>query len=152
MRDLSPVQIAGAPRVTLLPTRVSSCSGVTLYSGQVPPSVARFDSTGCTKCHIPSLPSSLGPVDAYTDLLLHDMGDGLKDDIAFGDYPDSWREFRTQPLWGVSRSGPWLHDGRAATLDEAILAHGGESQAIRDAYAGLNPTEQAQIIAFLESL
>jgi len=120
---------------------------------------ARFDQIGCTKCHLPTLASDLGPVQAYTDLLLHEMGPGLADGINFGlpqpssiSLPISALEFRTQPLWGVSLHAPFLHDGRAETLEEAILEHGGEAQAIRDAFAALPQNEKDEILAFLEHL
>ena len=61
-------------------------------------------------------------------------------------------EFRTQPLWGVVATGPYLHDGRADTLNEAILAHGGESKMSRDSYADLPSEQRSQLIAFLGSL
>ena len=120
---------------------------------------ATFGSLGCVKCHVPSLPSSRGPVRAYTDLLIHDMGDDLADHMSFGtpqpstlDGPTTYREFRTQPLWGVRLHAPFLHDGRAETLQEAIAMHGGEAAAIRDAYLALSATEQEELVAFLESL
>jgi len=118
-----------------------------------------FDQIGCTKCHLPSLASSRGPVEAYTDLLIHDMGPDLADGLSFGlpqasaiSPPDATSEFRTQPLWGVSGTGPFLHDGRAETLREAIVLHGGEGQASRDAFLGLTVAERGQIITFLEHL
>ena len=85
------------------------------------------------------------------DLLLHDMGPDLADGITMGDAIGS--EFRTQPLWGVVAVGPYLHDGRADTLDEAIRMHGGEAEPPR-----ATPTSRsrrrsrAEVIAFLESL
>lgn len=118
-----------------------------------------FDSLGCVKCHVPELPSSRGPVPAYTDLLLHYMGDDLADGLTFGipqissiDPMTSHREFRTQPLWGVSLHAPFLHDGRAETLEQAILAHGGEARASRDAFRALPAARRAHVIAFLEHL
>ena len=120
---------------------------------------ALFTSLACTKCHVPYLPSSRGPVAAYTDLLLHDMGDDLADAMSFGEpqtsslaAPTSHREFRTQPLWGVSRHAPYLHDGRAETLLEAIALHGGEAATIRDAFLARPQGEQDDLIAFLEKL
>ena len=120
---------------------------------------ALFTSLGCVKCHIPSLPSTRGPVAAFTDLLLHDLGAALSDDMSFGEpqvanfsEPTSRREFRTQPLWGVAMHAPYLHDGRAETLSEAIRAHGGEATDIRDAFVALTPAAQADVIAFLEHL
>lgn len=120
---------------------------------------ALFDSTGCTKCHVPELASTRGPVRAYTDLLLHDMGPDLADGLNFGVPQTSLispfhtaREFRTQPLWGVSMHGPFLHDGRAETLDEAIRLHGGEAERIRDAYLALSPEQRDDVVTFLEHL
>ncbi|MCU0865340.1 MAG: hypothetical protein MUC36_16275, partial [Planctomycetes bacterium] len=120
---------------------------------------ATFAAIGCAKCHIPELPSSRGPVRAYTDLLIHDMGPELADRMNFGrpqlsasSPTHTGFEFRTMPLWGVSKFGPHLHDGRAATLDEAIRAHGGEGQSSRDAYAALTTAERAAVLAFLEKL
>lgn len=120
---------------------------------------ALFDSLGCVKCHIPSLPSSRGPVNAYTDLLIHDMGLMLADGLTFGvpqASPSSStgtpREFRTQPLWGVSMHAPYLHDGRAETLESAIEQHRGEANDIRNAFIALTTDEKADVIAFLEAL
>jgi CxxC motif-containing protein (DUF1111 family) len=119
----------------------------------------RFAELGCTTCHVPELPSSRGPVRAYTDLLLHDLGPELADGLGFGlpqaaalAPPSSAGEFRTQPLWGVSLSAPFLHDGRAETLAEAIELHGGEAAASRDAYRALDDDARADVIAFLEHL
>lgn len=109
-----------------------------------------FHLVGCTSCHVPRLASTVGPIRAYTDLLLHDMGEELADGMAVG--RASGREFRTAPLWGVTLHPPYLHDGRADTLDEAIRWHGGEGSAARDAYGDLSPEERADLLAFLESL
>lgn len=118
-----------------------------------------FSALRCDACHVPSLSSSRGPVEAYTDLLLHDMGLELADGLSFGVPQPSTiaaftteREFRTQPLWGVSLHAPFLHDGRAETLDDAIRMHGGEAEAIRDAYLALTPAQRADVITFLEHL
>ena len=118
-----------------------------------------FERLGCVLCHIPSLESSRGPVKAYTDLLIHDMGPDLADGLNIGTPQTSsisngltGSEWRTQPLWGVSLVGPWLHDGRAETLFEAIEMHGGEAQSIRDAFMALSTEEQDQVIEFLEHL
>ena len=119
----------------------------------------QFETIGCVACHIPSLPSSRGQVEAYTDLLLHEMGTELADGFNFGvpqvsaiSLSGTSQEFRTQPLWGVSLSAPFLHDGRAETLEQAILLHAGEGQESRDAYDALPVAEQADVIAFLEHL
>ncbi len=119
----------------------------------------QFGQLGCARCHVPELPSARGPVRAYTDLLIHEMGDDLADNVSFGrpqvttnDPDNTQREFRTQPLWGVSHFAPYLHDGRAQTLDEAIRAHGGEALAIRTAYEALADADRADVLAFLEHL
>ena len=108
-----------------------------------------FFSTGCAKCHVPNLKQSGEPALAYTDLLIHDMGPELADQVV--QLLASGTEFRTQPLWGVRHHAPFLHDGRAGTLDEAIRLHGGEAQSIRDAYAALPEADRLAIIAFLET-
>lgn len=111
---------------------------------------ARFHEIGCATCHVPALAGPRGPVPAYTDLLLHDMGEELADGIEMGLATGS--EFRTQPLWGVAAAAPYLHDGRADTIDEAIRFHDGEAQGARDAYIDLDRAARADLIAFLESL
>lgn len=124
-----------------------------------------FYEAGCVSCHVPKYVTSRGVNHAarrfqliwpYTDLLLHDMGEGLADGrpegIATG------REWRTPPLWGigaartVSEEAGFLHDGRARTLEEAILWHGGEAEAARDAFASMDRQEREALIRFLESL
>ena len=111
---------------------------------------ATFTRIGCDGCHIPALRGPRGLIPAYTDLLVHDMGDELADDFPME--AATGREFRTQPLWGVGAVAPYLHDGRAATLDEAIHLHGGEGAAAAQSYRQLPSDEQAELIAFLESL
>jgi hypothetical protein len=80
----------------------------------------------------------------YSDLKRHSMGRGLAE--------RGNSDFMTAPLWGISQTGPWLHDGRATTLDEAIRAHGGEAQTARDAYAHLSAEHQRDVVEFLKSL
>ncbi len=109
-----------------------------------------FHEANCSGCHIPRLEGPRGPLPLYSDLLLHDMGEGLDDGIVMKEATSS--EFRTQPLWGLSATGPYLHDGRASSIIDAILAHGGEAQASRDAFAALSAGEQADVEAFLMSL
>jgi CxxC motif-containing protein (DUF1111 family) len=117
----------------------------------------RFDAIGCSGCHTPSMQTGRNAIAAldrktvnlYSDLLLHDMGslgDGIVQGMALGS------DFRTPPLWGVRASAPYLHDGRAATLDEAIRAHDGEARAARDRYLRLREAERQQIVAFLDTL
>ncbi len=111
---------------------------------------ALFEQANCTGCHVPTLTGPRGRIPAFTDLLIHDMGSDLDDGIKMGEA--SGAEFRTAPLWGVCAVGPWLHDGRADSLDEAIRLHGGEAEASRDAYVAMSDTQREQVIAFLESL
>ncbi len=111
----------------------------------------RFLAAGCHGCHRPELPSPDGPVRAYTDLLLHDMGPELADGIEMGALA-SGSEFRTQPLWGIAAAAPYLHDGRADTLDQAIRLHGGEAAATRDAYLALDQAARDELLAFLDAL
>ena len=111
---------------------------------------ATFTRIGCDRCHLPSLRGPRGAIPAYTDLLLHDMGDDLADRFPMGEA--TGREFRTQPLWGIATASPYLHDGRAQTIDDAIRWHGGEAAAIRDAYVTLSREAREDLIAFLESL
>ena len=91
-----------------------------------------------------------GALPVYSDLLLHDMGPDLADGIEQGEASGS--EFRTQPLWGIAAVGPYLHDGRAETLKDAILAHGGEGQKSRDRAAQLTESQWKDLETFLLSL
>lgn len=109
-----------------------------------------FDQANCGGCHTPRLESPRGPLPVYSDLLIHDMGDELADGLeqreALGN------EFRTQPLWGLASVGPYLHDGRATTIEDAILMHGGEAQRSRDVFAGYDESQRADVVEFLNSL
>jgi CxxC motif-containing protein (DUF1111 family) len=111
---------------------------------------ATFEEIGCGGCHVPALRGPRGAIPAYSDLLLHDMGDDLADRFPMGEA--TGREFRTQPLWGIAAAGPYLHDGRAQTIDGAIRWHGGEAATIRDAYLALSADAREDLVAFLESL
>ena len=92
----------------------------------------------------------------YTDLLLHDMGPGLADNLGEGNATGS--QWRTSPLWGigltagVSGGEAYLHDGRARSLAEAILWHGGEAAASKETFRTMSASDRAALIAFLESL
>ena len=108
-----------------------------------------FSMIGCNKCHIKNLVVSGARIDAYTDLLLHDMGPGLADGISMS--LAGGNEFRTQPLWGLRHHAPYLHDGRADTVDEAILAHGGEGLAARTEYTRLDGDDRQSLLRFLET-
>jgi CxxC motif-containing protein (DUF1111 family) len=119
-----------------------------------------FAAIGCTQCHTPSLmpthkaEAELGyrpEIRAYTDLLLHDMGAGLADGVVEGDAGPA--DFRTPPLWGVSSSGPpYLHDGRAKDLSEAIAMHDGQARNTRARWQQLSAPDRAALISFLQSL
>ena len=125
-----------------------------------------FLSAGCAKCHTPQLTtSSQHPmaelrdqtISPYTDMLLHDMGPDLADNMGEGIAAGS--EWRTSPLWnlghtaGVAVTGEaYLHDGRAQTLEEAILWHGGEAGASKDVFCNMSAAERDAIITFLKSL
>lgn len=124
-----------------------------------------FHSAQCSSCHVPSFvthrqeddpATSFQLIWPYTDLLLHDMGEGLADNRAEG--RATGREWRTAPLWGIGMTETvsghtyFLHDGRARNLLEAVLWHGGEAEASRDAVVDMPATDRAALITFLESL
>ena len=116
-----------------------------------------FHLVGCTGCHVPELRTGDSPlralrnrtVAAYTDMLLHDMGPALAD-ICLGQAEPA--EFRTEPLMGLRLSASFLHDGRAATIEQAVELHGGEAARARDRFLALSPAARAALLAFLESL
>ena len=124
-----------------------------------------FGQIGCARCHVPSMMTgadaplpqlSSQQIAPYTDLLLHDMGEGLADGRP--DYEATGREWRTPPLWGlglmqtVNGHTDLLHDGRARDALEAILWHGGEGQASRESFMQLPPADRQALLKFLESL
>jgi CxxC motif-containing protein (DUF1111 family) len=124
-----------------------------------------FYTLGCTGCHTPKHVThrlenqpeqSFQLIWPYTDLLLHDMGAGLADNRPEGRASGS--EWKTPPLWGVglteqvSGHSQFLHDGRARSLLEAVLWHGGEAQAARDGVVALPENDRDALIKFLESL
>lgn len=90
-------------------------------------------------------------VPMFSDLKRHDMGPGLAESFALVDAKTN-REFVTARLWGVADTAPYLHDGRATTLTDAILLHGGEAQGARDAFAGLDAEGRIAVLAYLRSL
>ena len=123
-----------------------------------------FTSAQCVKCHIPTLHTGPHEIEAlanrdvalYSDLLLHDLGDGLADNRPDGSADG--KEWRTAPLWGLRIAREFLggqlfllHDGRAHTVDQAIRLHGGEATAARDAYLALPVEDQAALADFAES-
>jgi CxxC motif-containing protein (DUF1111 family) len=140
---------------------------------------ATFASLGCANCHAPQVGNVQG---IYSDLLLHDMGQELADDGSYSDSSDGddeplvprisvadgqpvqqpaaprvpkgalRQEWRTPPLWGFRDSGPYLHDGRAQTLEQAVAMHGGQGAASAVKFFELSPRECLQVEAFLKSL
>lgn len=124
-----------------------------------------FNNLGCDKCHIPKITTGVHPrfdvlsnqtIRPYTDMLLHDMGEGLADGRP--DFEATGSEWRTQPLWGiglfetVNNHTRYLHDGRARNLEEAVLWHGGEASQSQEAFKALSEKERKDLILFLESL
>ncbi len=136
------------------------CDDATVLRGQ-----ALFDSAGCDGCHTPRYRTAVDPeyphlsgqdIWPYTDLLLHDMGPRLDD--GRGDFAASGREWRTPPLWGVglarsmhARVG-FLHDGRARTIEEAIVWHDGEARESRTRFAELGERDRRALVSFVRSL
>ncbi|MEM7100259.1 MAG: di-heme oxidoredictase family protein [Pseudomonadota bacterium] len=129
-------------------------------AGKLTPKVAQgrelFERIGCAACHVPSHQTEFGEIWPYSDLLLHDMGEGLADHRPEGDA--TGREWRTPPLWGlgtqkkVSGHTELLHDGRARNSVEAVLWHGGEAAAARDNFTSLSDEEIASVRAFLSAI
>ena len=126
---------------------------------------AAFHAAGCAGCHRPKFVTGASEdqphlasqlIWPYTDLLLHDMGEGLADNRPEGQADG--REWRTAPLWGIGLTRIvnghtlYLHDGRARNIEEAIMWHSGEAQAARDAFAALPEAERERLIAFVNSL
>ena len=134
---------------------------------------ALFHTIGCGDCHVPKLGSVAG---LYSDLLLHDLGDRLSDPspappntglgrqsaggyssrIVLVNQPSSFRQrmrqWKTPPLWGLRDSGPYLHDGRAETIEEAIAYHVGQAERAATAFLRLPAEGRNQILAFLMTL
>jgi len=116
-----------------------------------------FTRLGCAVCHVPTLYTGSNqilaldhkPVNLFSDLLLHDMG-SLNDGIAQADALPN--EMRTAPLWGLKFRAPYLHDGRAPTLADAILAHDGEGLTARNRFNQLSSAQQKLFVDFLNSL
>jgi CxxC motif-containing protein (DUF1111 family) len=124
-----------------------------------------FFQAGCDSCHTPKYTTAANAAEPelanqvirpYSDLLLHDMGDGLADNRT--EFQASGRDWRTPPLWGigltqaVSGHTQFLHDGRARNLLEAVLWHGGEATAAQQQVLSFNAEQRAALLAFLNSL
>jgi uncharacterized integral membrane protein (TIGR00698 family) len=109
-----------------------------------------FNAVGCAKCHVPSLRGNSGDLLLYSDLLLHDMGAALDDKIVQGNATGA--DWRTTPLVGLGLRQRFLHDGRAATLRDAVLDHGGEASVVRERFFELTEAEQQAVYRFLSAL
>lgn len=135
-----------------------------LDSSSVVAGARLFDTLDCGSCHTPWHETGVHEIDAlvdqviypFTDLLIHDMGAELGDGRPDGEA--SGTEWRTPPLWGIGLTETvnghvnFLHDGRARSLEEAILWHGGEAERSRKGFTGLDSEQRQQLIDFLESL
>ena len=127
-----------------------------LSSGAVMEGERLFDAIGCANCHTPQFTTGPSanplfdrrPVRLYADLLLHDVGTG----DGIGQEAAQPNEIRTPALWGLRFRGILLHDGSAATVDDAIARHGGEADAVRVRHERLSETQRAALRAFLLSL
>jgi CxxC motif-containing protein (DUF1111 family) len=123
-----------------------------------------FEAVGCASCHVPVLTTGAHPVAAlanrevrlYSDLLLHDLGEELSDGRPDG--AAGAREWRTAPLWGLRVMRDFLdgdafllHDGRAATVEEAVLLHGGEAEGVRVAFLALGADDRRALLLFVET-
>jgi len=165
----------GNYRPEVIPSRLSN---ITLYlqalavparrnvnDAQVKRGEELFAHAACSGCHVPEMktgPKAAFPpaadlvIHPYTDLLLHDMGEGLADGRP--DFKATGREWRTPPLWGigllrtVNGHGDLLHDGRARDVTEAILWHGGQAEKAREAFRTMPKEEREALVTFVESL
>ncbi len=162
---LAPVDLAvPAPEcaVTAAPEDDGSrVHAVTEYLQSLPPLAApastgpvelkSFTEAGCATCHLPSLTATDGqPVQLFSDLLLHDMGPILTDGVVQGEATGA--EWRTTPLWGLHARLRFLHDGRATSLAEAILAHDGEAAPAAEGFRRMSPRQRGALLAFLAAL
>jgi CxxC motif-containing protein (DUF1111 family) len=126
---------------------------------------ALFIKANCSGCHIPKMQTgrsespgylSSQTIRPYTDLLLHDMGEGLADNRP--DYQATGTEWRTAPLWGlglvktVNKHTFFLHDGRARNVEEAILWHGGEGENSKQEFMKFTRPEREAVLRFIDSL
>jgi CxxC motif-containing protein (DUF1111 family) len=145
-------------RTLAVPGRRDTENDIVKRGGQL------FADINCTSCHQPSFTTGTHKISAlsnqkiypFTDMLLHDMGDGLADGRR--DFDASGRHWKTRPLWGLGQTqtinprAGFLHDGRARTLEEAILWHGGEGDYSKNKFAALPQADRDALVAFLKSL
>lgn len=141
----------------LAPVRETSASEALSSPSEIAEGERIFEFLGCHTCHVPSFPTGPSASPAlrnkrfllYSDLLLHDMGPELADICTPTATPSEWKTAR---LSGLRYRSNFLHDGRAQTLEMAILLHGGEADAARDVFRRLTADARRQLIAFLRSL
>jgi CxxC motif-containing protein (DUF1111 family) len=150
------------------PKGVSPLADLDVDPAKVAAGAKVFQAMRCTSCHVNEMKTGTGhplaelrsqTIRPYTDLLLHDMGPGLADNYVEGQATGSL--WRTSPLWGIGYTDRvmgsagkvgYLHDGRARTLTEAVMWHGGEADKARQRFAALSATDRAALLAFLGSL
>lgn len=109
-----------------------------------------FREIGCAACHVSPLAGEEGPVEAYSDFLLHDVANPERLNVPEAGVESS--EFRTAALWGLRFTAPYMHDGSAESIRQAVLLHFGEATAAKTAFLALNFDEQSKLIEFLLSL
>lgn len=166
--------------VAALPPAMEEVPEVSTFLLRAARGAELFGQLGCASCHVPTMNIddpviSVGPdkqhrprvdlspllvsarkpkepltVRLYSDLRRHNMGEDLADPRSHRGIPKD--EWLTPPLWGVASSGPYLHDGRAGTIDAAITAHGGEGLAAAKAYGALSQDDSAAVRVFLQTL
>ncbi|PYS51468.1 MAG: thiol oxidoreductase [Acidobacteria bacterium] len=164
--DTNPLKVSGDTvnfanfmRFLAPPAPVSSYGNVDQAS--ISRGASQFDAVGCTLCHKQSMTTGFSSTAAlngktanlFSDLLLHDMGDGLRDDILQG--AAGPRDFRTAPLWGLGQRLFFLHDGRTSNLLDAIQAHssnGSEANTVISNFNLLSPSRKQDLLNFLRSL
>jgi len=172
--DLTQTQLAALTSfVHSLPKPVEK-TGEAVFPAQIETGKRVFDRVKCSVCHVPDLGWVRG---VYSDLLLHDMGDETSDAqiatpdrifdtrvggvdyssapfvASFAERPTNpQQEWKTPPLWGIGDSAPYFHDGRAATLKEAIEIHSGEAETSAAAFRLLDDDDRQALLAFLGSL
>jgi CxxC motif-containing protein (DUF1111 family) len=159
-RDLTKKQFRSLVAfVKTLPKPVEVAGGASAHGKEL------FRTVGCAVCHVPDMGGVKG---VYTDFLLYDLEDppppnssgaeyavGPSPLFGLPDRPDGDpkpSEWKTPALWGVADSAPYMHDGSAPTLRDAILKHGGDAKSVREKFKALRPEEQAALVAFLETL
>ena len=108
-----------------------------------------FGLVGCDGCH-KNLESPNGEVPLYSDLLLHDVMNPQHGGIP--EFEATSHELRTAPLWGLSKTGPYLHNGRAETIEEAIMGHYGEASETVNHFQNLSDEDRNALLAFLHTL